>query len=111
MADVPADLVLPVLELRVGAYQHNLSFQTKLHGWRLGRRCAHRRSAAWPCPGPGVASTHLGLSRLWALCFLLTPRPLFLKVVAEQGLEPGAAVIVWLLQAWPAAGEGYAGVG
>lgn len=62
-------------------------------------------------PGPGGASTHLSLPWLWALCFLLTPWSLFLKVVAEQGFEPGAAVLVWLLQAWPTAGEGYAGVG
>ena len=62
-------------------------------------------------PGPGKASTHLGLPRLWALCSLLDPWTLFLKVVTEQRLEPGASILIWLLQARPATGEGYTGVG
>lgn len=66
MADIPAGLVLPVLE----------PGQPRL----------------WPL---------LGLRASWPFSSL------FLKVVAEHGLEPGTALLIWLLQARPTAGEGY----
>lgn len=110
MADVPSDLSLPVLELPVGD-------TSVLPRHRAGSECVPvcaQCTHAHACHGltfPGDPGTHRGLAWLGALlvhalwtCFL------FLKVAAEQGLEPATAFLIGLLQARPTAGEGHAGV-
>lgn len=54
-----------------------------------------------------------GLPELWTLLLLVQDSrslSLLLEVVADQGLELAATLLVWLLQAWSTAGEGHTAV-
>lgn len=54
---------------------------------------------------PQGGGTYLILPGLWIL--LIRHRFLFLKVVAEQGLQPVAALLITLLETGSTAGEGH----